>query len=337
MRFGIFLGSSLAAGGAPVIPSLVEQVQLMEQLGYDVALLGERHQRAGGYAETLTTVSWLLARTTRLRIGSGGFILPIHHPYRLAQQAAALDQASGGRLVFGVVLGYNSGDFAPFGIDVRERAARFVESLEIIRALWSGTPVTYRGRFWTLENVFIAPGPSRPSGPPVWVGAKVEAAIRRAAALGDGWFASANDGIEALREQVGLYRAAREAAGKRPGDVVLMRDGFVADSAAAARGALEGPLLAKYREYQGWKATSSDADRYAPSWAEALPRLVAGSPAQCVDQLGRYAELGITTLILRCQFPGLGQAETLRCIERFGVEVMPSLRTSTQDADRVLA
>lgn len=332
MKFGVFLGSSLTPGGAPVVASLVEQAQLMEQLGYDVALLGERHQRRDGYVETLTTLTWLLARTSRLRIGSGGFILPIHHPYRIAQQAAALDQASGGRLVLGVVLGYNRGDFAPFDVDPRERAGRLVEGLAVIRRLWTGQRVTHRGRFWTLEDVFIAPAPRSAAGPPVWIGAKVDAAIERAAVLGDGWFASANDGLAALRRQVAVYREASARAGKAPGEVVLLRDGFVADSAEAARAALEGPMLAKYREYDGWKSTSADGDRYAPSYAEALPRLIAGSPAECVEQVARYAELGVTTLVLRCQFPGMTHTETMRCLERFGTRVVPQFRDATARA-----
>jgi alkanesulfonate monooxygenase SsuD/methylene tetrahydromethanopterin reductase-like flavin-dependent oxidoreductase (luciferase family) len=323
VKFGIFLGSSIVAHGAPIVPALVEQVQLMERLGYDVALLGERYQRHDGYLETLTTVSWLLARTSRLRIGSGGFILPTHHPYRLAAQAATLDHASGGRLVFGVVLGYNRGDFAPFGVETRERAGRFEESLEVIRRLWTGRRVTHRGRYWRLDDVFIAPGPVRPSGPPVWVGAKVDGAIRRAASLGDAWLASANDDVGTIRRQVTLYREALAEAGKAGGEVVLMRDGFVAESASAARAALESPLLAKYGEYAQWKSTSSDADRYAPSYADALPRLVAGSPQECAERVGRYAELGVETLLLRCQFPGLAHLDVLRCIERFATGVMP--------------
>ena len=147
--------------------------------------------------------------------------------------------------------------------------------------------------------------------------------IAFAAALGDGWFASANDGIDALRRQVAVYQEAAAAEGRAPGEVALLRDGFVAESRAAARAVLEAPLLAKYREYDGWKSTSVDADRYAGSWEEALPRLVAGSPAECVERIGRYAELGVTTLVLRCQFPGLGHLATLRCIERFGTHVMP--------------
>jgi alkanesulfonate monooxygenase SsuD/methylene tetrahydromethanopterin reductase-like flavin-dependent oxidoreductase (luciferase family) len=332
VKFGVFLGSSLTPGGAPIVPSLVEQARLMEQLGYDVALLGERHQRRDGYVETLTTLTWLLARTSRLRIGSGGFILPIHHPYRIAQQAAALDQASGGRLVLGVVLGYNRGDFAPFGVDPRERAPRLAESLAIIRRLWTGERVVHRGRFWTLDDVFIAPAPRSAAGPPVWIGAKVDAAIRRAAMLGDGWFASANDGLAALRRQIAVYREAVAQADRPPGEVVLLRDGFVADSAEAARAALEGPMLAKYGEYDDWKSTSADADRYAPSYAEALPRLVAGSPAECVEQVARYAALGVTTLVLRCQFPGMTHLETMRCLERFGTRVMPQFRAATAPA-----
>jgi alkanesulfonate monooxygenase SsuD/methylene tetrahydromethanopterin reductase-like flavin-dependent oxidoreductase (luciferase family) len=97
---------------------------------------------------------------------------------------------------------------------------------------------------------------------------------------------------------------------------------------AAARAAIERPMLGKYREYAAWKATSPDADRYAPSWEDALPRLVVGSPAQVVDQVARYAELGVDGLAFRFQFPGIDQAATLRCLERFGTEVMPHFDTA---------
>jgi alkanesulfonate monooxygenase SsuD/methylene tetrahydromethanopterin reductase-like flavin-dependent oxidoreductase (luciferase family) len=295
----------------------------MDAVGFDCALVGERHQRAGGYAEPLTTIAWLLARTERLRVGAGGFILPIHHPYRLAEHAASLDVLSSGRFLCGVVLGYFDGDFAPFGVARRERATRMVEALELMRQLWRAEPVRYRGRHYALDEVRLSPRPLTPGGPPVWVGAKVDAAIRRAARLGDGWFASANDDIEALARQIALYRETRASAGADRGTVAVMRDGFIADSMAEVRAVVERPLLAKYREYEAWKGASPDRDRYAVSFEAALPRLVVGSPAECVDRAARYAELGVDVLVLRVQYPGLAHTDALRAIERFGAKVLP--------------
>jgi alkanesulfonate monooxygenase SsuD/methylene tetrahydromethanopterin reductase-like flavin-dependent oxidoreductase (luciferase family) len=257
-------------------------------------------------------------------MASGGFILAIHHPVRLAEQAANLDVLSGGRFVCGVVLGYFGGDFGPFGVRVQERAGRLTESIEIMRRLWTGERVTYRGRYYVLEDVFTRPRPLRPSGPPIWIAAKVDNAIRRAAALGDGWFLSADDTFESVHRKIGVYRDAARAGGKPAGEIVLMRDGFVADSAQAARRIAETPMLGLFEEYHAWKKDSPDADRYDSSFEGALPKLVLGSPQQCVDQVGRYRALGVDTLIFRCQYAGISHRDALRSIELFGRHVIPA-------------
>jgi len=305
---------------------LAEQVRLMDALGFDVAILGERHQRAGGSTELVTVLPWLAAQTARLRIASGGFILAIHHPYRLAQQTAYIDVVSGGRFDFGVVLGYFGGDFDPYGIPVGERLSRFTEGLDVIRKLWTGAPVTHHGRHYRFDDAFIAPRPAQQPGPPVWIAAKVDAAIRRAAVLGDGWFPSANDGFAELERKLSVYREALAAAKKPLREVILLRDGFVADSTQAARAIAEQPMLGLFREYLGWKKDSPDADRYDASFEAALPKLVLGSPQEAIDQIARYQALGVTTLALRCQYPGLAHADTLRCLELIGTKVIPAFR-----------
>ena len=323
MKFGLFLNQAADSRDAPIHRDLVEQVQLMDTLGYDCAIIGERHQRKDGFVEPLTTAAWLLAQTERLRVGTGGFIVALHDPYRLAEQTANLDRMSGGRFVCGVVLGYFAGDFDPLRVPVKERVGRFTEGIEIMRRLWTGDRVTYRGRHYALDDVFISPTPVQQPGPPIWVGAKVEAAIRRAATLGDGWFPSANDDLPTLRAKIEIYDDALRAAGKARSEIVLMRDGFVADSVEEARRVAEKPMLGLFNEYHGWKGASPDSDRYDVSFESAIPKLILGTPQQCVDQIGPYAEAGVTTLLLRCTYPGLPQREAMRCIERFGRDVIP--------------
>jgi alkanesulfonate monooxygenase SsuD/methylene tetrahydromethanopterin reductase-like flavin-dependent oxidoreductase (luciferase family) len=323
MKFGVFLNCSGHRAGVPFHQEMVEQARLLDASGWDYAVVAERHQRVDGRAEALTSMAWLLAHTSRIRVASGGLILPTYHPFRLAEQTAWLDVVSGGRLVLGVVLGYFAGDFAPFGIDRRDRVGRLTEGVEVIRRLWTGERVTFRGRHVTLDGDFISPPPLQKPGPPIWIGAKVEPAIRRAAALGDGWFPSADDGPDVLAGKIAIYREALAAAGKPRGEIVLLRDGFVADSLAAARAIVEGPMLGKYAEYRAWKSASPDADRYAESFEAALPKLVIGSPAQCVDAIGRYAELGVDAIVLRLQYAGTSHADTLRAIERFARDVLP--------------
>ena len=134
--------------------------------------------------------------------------------------------AFGGVVLFGglnaLAVKASNAELAPYwGAAVRFGvflgSSRLAESLAIIRRLWTGERVVHRGRFWTLDDVFIAPAPRSAAGPPVWNGAKVDAAIRRAAVLGDGWFASANDGLAALRRQIAVYREAAAQGGQAPG------------------------------------------------------------------------------------------------------------------------
>ena len=168
--------------------------------------------------------------------------------------------------------------------------------------------------------------PAQRPRPPIWVGAHVRPAIERAARLGDGWVASANAGASELAEKVGWFKTAVRAAGTR-GEVILMRDGFVADSAEAARRIVERPMLGLYAEYAGWKRDSPDAAKYLTlRFDDLLPRLVLGSPEECIGQLRAYRALGVDAVILRMQYPGLARADLLQAIRRVGRDVIPALR-----------
>jgi len=112
--------------------------------------------------------------------------LPLHHPLRVAEDAATLDALSGGRFELGVGLGAEVELFGGFGLDSRERAVRFEEALEVVRRAWAEGPLQFVGRHFRCEGVDVQPKPVQPGGPPLWLGARGEGALARAAQLGCG-------------------------------------------------------------------------------------------------------------------------------------------------------
>ena len=106
---------------------------------------------------------------------------------QVAEESATLDVLTGGNYMLGVGLGYRAPEFDSFGIPLKERAPRFGESIQLMRRLWTEERVTHEGRFYPVKDVGISLKPLRPAGPPVYIAAQVEAAIRRAARIGDAW------------------------------------------------------------------------------------------------------------------------------------------------------
>ena len=171
----------------------------------------------------------IAARTSRIRVGTAVLLLPLHHPVRVAEEAAVLDIVSGGRTVLGVGLGYQDADFRAAGIDRRERVPRFEESVAILRQAWTGEPVRHRSRSFEIDGVRVTPPPLQKPGIPIWVGGWVPAAVERAGRLGDALVLGPSFTLEENRALADRYRAAAEAAGRVP-QLVLMRDAWVADS-----------------------------------------------------------------------------------------------------------
>ena len=326
MKFGLYLNQYFHEPGRSVHRELAEQAELLEETGWDFLALGERHAHEDGFQEQLTTLAWLAGRTQRLGLCSAGFVLPIYDPVLLAEQLANLDQLADGRLIFGVVLGYRPEEFAMFAADPAERVPRLESGLDVIARLWAGQALDGRDPFYPRPGAQLSVLPARRPRPPIWIGAHVRPAIERAARLGDGWIASANLGLDELAEKIDWFKDAARAAGT-PGQVVLMRDGFVADSRDEARRASAEPMLGLYAAYAGWKRASPDRARYFKLRFEDLePKLILGSPDDCVRQLRAYRHVGVDAVILRMQYPGLAQADLLRCLRLFAAEVMPALR-----------
>jgi probable F420-dependent oxidoreductase len=138
------------------------------------------------FHERFVTLGFLAAVTRTIRLSSGVLILPQRQTGLVAKQAAEADILCGGRLRLGVGVGWNFVEYQALGMDWNTRGARQAEQIELLRRLWTDDVVTFRGRFHDLKEVSIIPAPiQRPI--PIWLGGSSDAAVKRAARLGDGW------------------------------------------------------------------------------------------------------------------------------------------------------
>lgn len=328
MNFGIILGQTFTDTGQASFDQLRERVQVAEELGFDLVCLGDRHLWPSGFHEMLTTLAALAPVTRRIQLCSSGFILPIYNPILLAEQAAHVDVISGGRLIFGLVLGYREEELAISAVTLRQRRLRFLENLEVISQLWAGDPVTFQGRFFQCRNVRIGPLPVREPRPPIWIGGTADRVVRRSARLADGWIPSASLGRRELRKKIQVYRNALDGLGKQ-GTLVVPRLGFVAKSRARARALVEKPLLEQYRRYSGWMKDTPEGARYRKASLEDFQgRLILGTPEECIEQVAVYRDMGADTFVYHCQHQGISQRDMLESMELFATRVMPGFGSS---------
>ena len=169
-----------------------------------------RYDETDPFHETFVTLGFLAAVTKRIRLSSGILIAPQRQTGVIAKQAAEVDLLSSGRLRLGVGVGWNHVEYEALGVEWKTRGARQAEQIEVMRRLWSGELVTYKGRFHDLRAVNIVPPPvQRPI--PIWLGGFSDAVVKRAARIGDGWMpilapdAQAEQKLTLLREELGRH------------------------------------------------------------------------------------------------------------------------------------
>jgi alkanesulfonate monooxygenase SsuD/methylene tetrahydromethanopterin reductase-like flavin-dependent oxidoreductase (luciferase family) len=166
---------------------ILDQIAWAENRGFDYVWLSEHHFIDDGYSPALMPIAAAIAaRTKRIRISTAVILMPFHNPIRIAEDGATVDVISGGRFELGVAAGYKREEFDAFNIPVKERGGRTDESLEIIRRLWEGERLTFKGRYFALNNVRVTPEPIQRPRPRLWVGGFTRPAMRRAAKYADG-------------------------------------------------------------------------------------------------------------------------------------------------------
>ena len=173
MQFGVFYQIPCGEGQTPAgrYADVMAQVQLADQLGYDMAWLAELHfaRRFSVMPAPLLMASALSQTTRHIMLGTAVNLLPLHHPLRIAEEVATLDVLSGGRAVFGIGRGSNPNHYRGYGIPIEERNDRFVEGLDLALRAWTEDELDYHGRFYRAENIRLEPKPIQQPHPPVYV------------------------------------------------------------------------------------------------------------------------------------------------------------------------
>jgi probable F420-dependent oxidoreductase len=320
-----------------------ELARLAEQHGFDTATIGHHHFLPGNLADPLTFLAAVAARTDTLRVGTGIFQLPIHHPVRVAEQVATIDQLSGGRVSLGVGLGWWPLEYQVHGSDFRERGARLEEALQILRLVWGEEETAFDGRFWSFPSLTVHPRPVQRPRPPLWVAGVADTAIDRAARLGDAWLCGPVQTITKVASMVDTYRAACARHGTDPA-WILRRFTWIAPTRAEV---VDGALAAYVHGLvEHWKeSVEDDEDQalYARFDAGEVTiedladqRLLWGTPEDAIAQIERYrAVTGADDIhaAFGAGLPGsgpqasMGDFETIATqIRLFGEEVIPAFR-----------
>ena len=221
MRFGLF-GAAQAQRGGPDVDSAagfndyIEYVIEAEALGYQSSFIVEHHFTGfGQVSASMSLLSYLAARTERIRLGTAVVVLPWHNPILVAEQAATLDLLSNGRLDFGVGKGYRSYEFSGFCIAPEEATERFDEAMEVIRKAWTTQGrFSFHGKRWRFDNVVVEPSPIQQPHPPFWLGAGSAESIRRAAREGYNLLLDQIAPTDLIIERVATFRQECERVGR---------------------------------------------------------------------------------------------------------------------------
>lgn len=324
MKLGIFLATQWPEGAdlGHAVGDLAAQVRAAKEAGFASVWVGQHYLT--GPLQMLQTgplIARLAPEGEGMSFGSAIYLVPMQSPVALAEEAASLDWLTGGRFVLGAGMGYRLEEFEAMGVPFAERVGRFAESLALIRRLWREPRVEHRGRYFTVPGLGASIRPKQPGGPPIWIGAEVAASVRRAAGLGDAWFAPPTVTFEATSELLGHYRQARAAAGlEAAAEQPLIRECAIGRTRQAALAVARGPLLYKYESYASWGQLDSSQGSLAERFDEFMAaRFLVGDEAEIADALARYRDgLGIDHMILRLQWPGLEQDAVLDAIRQLG-------------------
>lgn len=313
------IGFSLPTRGPLATPEhLATLAQRGEEIGFDLISISDHvvipraiHSRypysasgefaidpSGAYLEQLTTLTYIAARTKRVRLLSSVMVVPQRPPVLTAKQLASLDVLSGGRLIFGVGAGWMREEFDALGApSFDERGAVTDEYLRAFKELWNAEDPSFAGRYTRFDNIAFSPKPVQKPHPPIWVGGESPAALRRVARLGDAWYPIGSN----PRHPMGTTEQLSAA---------LARLSTLVAEAGRDMAEIDLAYSAGWYDDQGAHA-ASDGRR----------RTFTGTPEQVAGDIRAFSALGVRHLVLGLQANSLDAM--LARLERFASVVRP--------------
>ncbi|HEX5299768.1 MAG TPA: LLM class flavin-dependent oxidoreductase [Streptosporangiaceae bacterium] len=302
----------------------LDQAAYAEELGFSSVWLSEHHFSEEGYLPSLAAVLGALAvRTSRVRLGTAVLLAPLHHPLRLAEDLAVVDQLSGGRLDVGIAPGYKPDEFAVLGVPKAERGARTDETIEILRLAWSGERFSYAGKHFTFDDVIVAPPPAQLGGPPIWIGGSSLAAARRASRYGLCFMPDSGAGAE-------IYDAYRTSVSVPP-RVATNRVLFAAESREKAWEICGPHFLYQFNAYRQWFSAAGDDDSHGDELTDPSvlnpEHYFVGTPDDILAAItASQQRLGYEELVFWARPPGLPAEAATASLELIARHVLPALR-----------
>jgi alkanesulfonate monooxygenase SsuD/methylene tetrahydromethanopterin reductase-like flavin-dependent oxidoreductase (luciferase family) len=349
MKFGIFILPSWPEAETShqgrIYQEAVEQIQYAEELGFDAVWLAEHHfTRFGIISSAIPFATYVAAHTKTIRIGTGVSVLTFHNPIFMAEETAMLDVLSNGRLDFGVGRGQVVYEYNNFKVEYDSRTQRFQEIVDIILGLWSTPGFTYHGKYYSVDDMTIAPVPVQRPHPPMYLAvsrtpASVDVAVSRNLPV----LTSANTPDEDVLGIRSLYFERCAAVGKRPlvEDMPFFRLTHVAEDEKQAReiprasltwvrdlNSLRRTLTGGseiYMDLEHWRRTRTVQ---VPAYETELQTTAYfGTPEQLVQRLRWLQEKHhVQYFGADMAFGKMQHADVLRSMELFAREVMPKLR-----------
>jgi alkanesulfonate monooxygenase SsuD/methylene tetrahydromethanopterin reductase-like flavin-dependent oxidoreductase (luciferase family) len=291
-----------------VYASALERFSVMDETGYDAVWLAEHHFSSFSVCPSVHMMGTMAAaRTKRLRIGTAVSLAPFYNPLRLAEEVALLDVLSGGRVDWGAGRGFERSEFAAFGIQGEESAARFHEVVDIVLKAWTNQRLSYDGRFYQYDGVEVLPKPLQAPHPPVWMAASSLPAIEWAAREGHSILMDPHASRADLARKRRHYAAKLMEAGHSDAGRVIPMSRLVAvdDTAEKAREVA--------RRAAGWMLASYVGPQHAGNVRQGPPRdfggknpidfylddvIIHGTADSVVEQIQSFAgEIGMNYLM----------------------------------------
>lgn len=314
------------AAGGPGWPALyadsLEVAEHIEDLGFDSLWVSEHHFADDGYlSASMAMLAALAARTSRITLGTRVIVAPLHNPVRLAEDAAAVQAISGGRLVLGLSAGYRRLEFEALTGSTKDRAERLEDAVRVCRLAWTGRPFSLGGDGQMTAELQCLPAAEIP----IWLGGRARAALLRAGRLGDGFVAPAGT----PEELESLLATVDEASG-RPGRLPACASAYVAlDEFTQVTSPGIEHMFAGYA-----RMTRQDNPDSKVGQGRARSNLiVTGSPekiaARLLDYVHAVGRSRSLDLVVRLEYPGMTRSQTVAHAEAFASRVMPILREKT--------
>ncbi len=294
-RWGISIPQHFLTGPVDV-PLIHRFVTRAEALGYHSIWVQERVVSNFAVMEPVSLLCYVAALTSRVRLGSSVIISALRNPGHFARLLASLDQLSTGRLIVGVGLGNSGRDYPAFGLTAEGRVRRFIEGIELMKAMWTQPSVTHRGEFWQLDDFQMEPKPFQKPHPPIWFGAHLPLALKRAVRHGNGWMGAGNSTTAQFKEESKLILGYLEEAKQDPATFAISKRVYIAVDRESAQ--------AKQRMEQFFGRVYGSAARGGEV-------SVWGTVDQCVEGLNEVLSMEPELVLLTPVTDHIEQMETL--------------------------